>query len=232
MKDSTTETITVCCTWQDEKNCEGCQNNLYLDCRWEAKHLLRFFYAMGPALIFAFLGIILGDVFTLRWWQLGVLLGYYTIFFIIETRILCSHCPYYSEKSLILHCLANHGFIKYCRYHPEPLNRFEKTLLVIGIFFFGAVPLGLQIYNIVILSKILILSSATFISLLVILGLTVGGLIFGFTFLFTKICTHCINFSCPFNSVPKELIDSYLEKNPYMKEAWVKAGYKINNDEN
>jgi hypothetical protein len=37
-----------------------------------------------------------------------------------------------------------------------------------------------------------------------------------------------VNFSCPLNNVPKELVDAYLVKNLIMKEAWEASGYKLN----
>lgn len=33
-----------------------------------------------------------------------------------------------------------------------------------------------------------------------------------------------VYFSCPLNKAPKEVVDSYLEKNPVMKEAWESSG--------
>ena len=38
-------------------------------------------------------------------------------------------------------------------------------------------------------------------------------------------CSMCVNFSCPLNSVAKEDIDAYLEKNEVMKKAWLSRGY-------
>ena len=40
-------------------------------------------------------------------------------------------------------------------------------------------------------------------------------------------CKKCANFSCAMNKVPKEIIDTFLKKNPEMKEAWIKAGWEI-----
>jgi hypothetical protein len=40
-------------------------------------------------------------------------------------------------------------------------------------------------------------------------------------------CSKCVNFSCPLNHVPKSMVDEYLERNPVMKEAWEKSGYKL-----
>ena len=181
---------------------------------------------MSPALLITFGSIIVGGVFTRIWWPIGVLIGYFTLFFIVETRILCSHCPYYSREGVMLHCLANHGFIKYARYHPEPMNLFERVLLIIGFVLFATIPLAGQVPSIVAVASNLPGGRTIFITLLILLGFSIVGVIFSFTFLFTRICTKCVNFSCPFNKVPKELVDSYLDKNPNMKSAWLEHGYK------
>jgi len=183
---------------------------------------------MLPAFIFGFGGIVVGAVYTGGWWRLGVTIGYFALFFIIETRILCSHCPYYAEDGKILHCLANHGFYKYAKYHPEPLNLFEKILLIVGFILFGiSFPLA-QVYSLVIVTRNLSSYNLTIlVTLAILLGLTIISVFFAFTFLFTGICPNCVNFSCPFNSVPRKYIDAYLERNPEMKQAWFEKGYKM-----
>jgi hypothetical protein len=40
------------------------------------------------------------------------------------------------------------------------------------------------------------------------------------------VCTRCVNFSCPANGVPKEIIDAYLRRNPVMRRAWEESGYR------
>ena len=182
--------------------------------------------ALSPALLISFGAIVVGGVFTGIWWPIGLYIGYSAIFFIVETRILCSHCPYYSRDGLILHCLANHGFIKFYKYHPEPMNKFERMLLIIGFVLFGTIPLVGQVPSIVRIASNLPFERAIFITQLVLLGVSIISIIIGFGFLFTKICTKCVNFSCPFNRVPKELVNSYLDKNADMKAAWVDSGYE------
>jgi len=224
-----TETLSeICCTWQDETVCVNCQNNTKLDCRWERRHVIRFLLIMSPTLLVAFVAIIAGSVFTGRfWWILGVVIVYYALFFIVETRILCSHCPYYSKEGFMLHCLANHGFIRLYKYHPEPMNKFEKTLLVIGFVLFGTLPLVGQIPSILVLNSLLPINQGKFITVLVLLGVSILSVIFSFTFLFTRICTKCVNFSCPFNQVQKVLADDYLKRNPHMEKAWLESGYQL-----
>ena len=198
----------ICCTWRDDADCTNCKTKGQLDCKWDQKLLFRFFLVFFPLFIVAYSALIVAAIFIGDWWWLGVLTGYFAFFFIIETRILCSHCPYYSKEGIILHCLANHGFIKFYHYHPEPLSKFEKALLVFGFILFGSLPLGAQVYNIVVVALFpSSYSNTLFILLLVLLGISVVGIGFGFGFLFTRICPNCVNFSCPFNKVPKEIVD-------------------------
>lgn len=227
----TDKIIITSCTHRDDADCENCTTKDQLDCRWERGLLLRFMYNMLPPFILGIGGIIIGAIFTGGWWRLGAVAGYFAMFFIIETRILCSHCPYYAEDGIILHCLANHGFFKYAKYHPEPMNLFERILLVIGFVLFAiSFPLA-QSFDLIIIAKYLSsYNTSILITLSVIAGLTMLSIIIAFTVLFTRICPHCVNFSCPWNRVPKEVVDAYLEKNPVMKEAWLKAGYQMSDE--
>ena len=57
--------------------------------------------------------------------------------------------------------------------------------------------------------------------------IALAGLIsFGFS-LKKHVCTRCVNFSCPANGVPKEIVDAYLRRNPVMRRAWEESGYQL-----
>jgi hypothetical protein len=220
-----------CCTWKEDSTCEDCTLKDSLNCRWDKKKLLRFLYILSPAFLFIAIGTVWGAIKLSNWWWLGVIIGYYALFFIVETRILCSHCPYYSEEGKILHCLANQGFIKYVKYHPEPMNKFEKVLLQIGFVLFAVVPISNQVVNVIIISLNRgDYSPLYYIGIWIILGLSIISLFAGFWLLFTTICPSCVNFSCPFNAVAKEEIDEYLRKNPTMMKAWEECGYKLDKE--
>jgi hypothetical protein len=36
-----------------------------------------------------------------------------------------------------------------------------------------------------------------------------------------------VNFSCPLNVVPKEVVDEYLRRNPVMRRAWLAHGWHL-----
>ncbi|HOO97450.1 MAG TPA: hypothetical protein PKV16_06850 [Caldisericia bacterium] len=215
----------VSCTWQDEAVCRGCDLSGELSCRWSGKLLVGF---LLPALAFGLLAIfsiIIVSIASGVWWTLYSYLGFwFFFFFFFEIKILCSHCPYYAQDSGILHCLANHGVPKIWRFDPRPMNRFEVVSLYVGFIIFGFFPIGVGVYGIYFSA---VTDSISNLAHLGIIGLTVAMflvIIAFFSTLLIYICPRCVNFSCPFNRVEKEIVKKYLDKNPAMRDAWQKAG--------
>ncbi|MFX1507079.1 MAG: hypothetical protein ACFFDC_13370 [Promethearchaeota archaeon] len=214
------------CTWDEEEKCLDCELQERLDCRWKQSLLIRFYKAVGFAMVSAILAFILIGLF-ISWIPLIIYVIFWIFFFgFFEIRVLCSHCPYYAEEGRILHCLANHGTIKVWRYHPEPLNSFEKFGFLAGAVFFVLFPLITELFGILTFwnqeDKLILI-----LMLVVLAAISLLGGIYFFYFLRSRICPKCINFSCPLNKVPKELVDAYLKKNPIMKAAWEDAGYQL-----
>jgi len=218
------------CTWDDHANCSTCGIQGKLVCKWDKKILSGFHGIAWPPLIMIIFGIVLVGLLTGVWWTLYAYIIYFFLMFgVFEIRFLCSHCPYYAEKSNTLHCLANHGSLKFWSYHPEPLNKFEKFMmyfLVVTIFF--VFPLSIHSYGIWYLS--FNYAEYSLISLLGLIGITAASLISSISFVTTlKIffCPNCVNFSCPLNTVSKPVIDEYLKKNDVMRKAWEDSGWQI-----
>lgn len=195
------------CSVSPKEVCAGCDLNTSLMCRYEARDTLHFFMIILPLFVTAIGGMIVSGY---GWWLFGWL-GYMLLFFFgWEARVLCSHCPYWSEDGRILHCHANYGAIKLWRYRPGPMSRSEGIQFLIGVFLFVLYPLiFLVIGHQYLLAGIGVASAVSFIYLLR-----------------RNICSRCVNFSCPLNNVPKPLIDEYLKHNPIMKKAWQEKGYK------
>ena len=128
-----------------------------------------------------------------------------------ETRILCSHCPYYAERGTTLHCIANYGSLKLWKYRPEPMSSSEKVQLWLGFAILGGYPFPFMILGRQVLWAIAAL----------------WGLVMFFWTLREYTCSRCVNFSCPLNTVPKETVDAYLERNPVMRQAWQESGWSI-----
>ena len=212
------------CTWDDEARCYECEIKDKLDCRWEKSLLMRFYKGGSIAMISGGVGLIIVGLFV-SWLPLIVYAGFWVFFFgFFEIRVLCSHCPYYTEDGKILHCLANHGTIKLWKYHPEPMNTWEKLGFLGGAIFFVAFPVLGEILGLFAIQNSTVPGGISLLLIAFIILSTFGGFYF-FIVLTSKICPYCVNFSCPLNKVPKEVVDSYLERNPVMKDAWVSSGY-------
>jgi hypothetical protein len=196
------------CTWKPESACEGCETGAAINCRHSWIDLLRFYACFSPFGVLAIIGVMRSGYGLWLWGWLGYAVFF---FFVWESRILCSHCPYYAENSLILHCLANHGVLKIWRYHPEPMSRFEQWQFGIGAGILVLYPFPLMI-----------LGGAWLFAALTGAAALIGG-----AAIYRTICSRCINFSCPANHVPKSVIDAYLMRNPVMREAWERSGWVI-----
>jgi hypothetical protein len=134
------------------------------------------------------------------------------IFFEVwEIRILCRHCPYYAERGRTLHCIANYGSLKAWPYRPAPMNRSEKAQLWVGFAILGGYPFPFLVLGGQVLWAIVAL----------------WGLVMFFWALREYTCSQCVNFSCPLNSVPREIVDAYLARNPVMRAAWEESGWSM-----
>jgi hypothetical protein len=196
------------CTWRPVSACEGCPLGARLKCRFRAGDLLHFLALFGGFAIPAVVGVIRGGY---GWYLLGWL-GFGLFFFELwEIRILCSHCPYYAEQGHTLHCIANYGSLKVWKYHPEPMSRSEKIQIWIGFAILAGYPF-----------PFLLLGGEVLLALLALWGV---GLFFWTLRKYT--CAQCVNFSCPLNAVPKEIVDEYLRRNPTMRQAWEAHGWRL-----
>lgn len=218
------------CTWDEGIDCSICKIHGKLACKWDKKILGGFHGIAWPSLILSVFGILVVGFLTGAWLPLITYGVYFFLMFgILEIRFLCSHCPYYAEDGKVLHCLANHGSFKIWRYHPEPLNRFEKFMMYFLIFtIFFIFPLSVSGYGIWYLA--VEYSTYGLIALLGMIGITIGILASSLSFVNTLklfFCTSCVNFSCPLNKVPKLVIDEYLRKNDVMRKAWEKSGWQL-----
>jgi hypothetical protein len=196
------------CTHQPEKVCLGCQAKDQLMCRFKPKDLTSFLFGFLPFGIAVITGMILSGF---GWYLLGWF-GYWLFFFFVwEAKVLCSHCPYWVEDSKVLHCHANYGVFKIWPFDPSPMSISHKVQFLVGALLLIAYPFPFMILGGQVLLAVFAFGSALI-----------------FTYQLRKNnCSRCVNFSCPLNTVPKPLVDAYLERNPVMREAWEASGYKL-----
>jgi hypothetical protein len=122
----------------------------------------------------------------------------------IEIRVMCSHCPHYAEPGSSLKCWANYGSPKIWKYRPGPMTLIEKIVFLGGFIVVWGYPLFF-----------LIPGHQWF--LLIVYVLTVAAF---FMTLKTFLCSQCINFSCPMNTVQDEVRRLFFERNPEVAKAW------------
>jgi hypothetical protein len=196
------------CTHRAAEECAGCDVSGDLMCRFETGDLASFLLGFLPFGIAVVAGMIRGGY---GWWLLGWLAIWLLFFFVLEGRMLCSHCPYWAEESRVLHCHANYGVIKLWKFRPGPMSRLEKVLFGAGAAVFGFYPV-----------VFLILGGQWLLLVIALTAIASSGLN-----LRKNVCVRCINFSCPANAVPKSLVDAYLLRNPVMRRAWEANGYAL-----
>jgi hypothetical protein len=196
------------CTWQPLSTCQACQTNGRLMCRLDRKDMVNFFMIILPFGVTA----IAGNIRAGYGWYLLLWLAYSLFFFFVwEARVLCRHCPYWSEVGTILRCHANYGVIKIWKYQPGPMSRLEKIQFGIGALIWIVFPLPFLLMGREYLLALIAVSAA----------------ISGMFILRRNVCSQCINFSCPMNIVPKQLVDAYLRRNPQIQAAWEASGYRL-----
>lgn len=182
------------CSVQKSPDCESCVNQTKLICRFDPADTLHFFMIFLPLLVSAVGGMIVTGNGMYLW---GWLFYAIFFFFIWEANVLCSHCPYWSEPSRILHCHANYGVFKLVRYKPQPMSRSEKIQFLAGALILVLYP----IVFLLIARQFLLAGIAT-----------TSAVSFGYL-LYRNICIKCVNFSCPLNHVPEQYKSAYVKKN-------------------
>jgi MFS family permease len=213
------------CTFNPDSNCNECKNQDKLDCKLDKNQQKVSMLVVFSSLVIGVFGLIITGLIISNWWILTFYIVFIILFFfVIEIRITCSHCPYYAQKSKHLDCPGNNIFLKIWKFHPEPMNRYEKVGSTMGFVLIGAIPILSQLYSVW-----FFLSNNPNTSLILVFGLigvllaTILSFLMFYSLYLLTFCSRCINFSCLFNKVPQYLIDEYLKRNPVIKEAWKKS---------
>ncbi len=184
-----------------ETDCAGCDVKNKVTCHFTQGHLVKF-------LVIAFPSFILGGIgaFLYSWWALVIFIATLPLYFgLLEIRVMCSHCPHYAEpETKTLTCWANYGSPKLWKYRPGPMSIWEKIFFLLGMLVVFFSP------------AFFMLLSGRYILLTVYLAYVAVG----FVCLLTFLCTRCMNFTCPFNRVKKDVRNKFFEHNPRVKDDW------------
>jgi hypothetical protein len=177
-------------------------------CRFDPKDMLHFFMIILPFGVTAVAGTIRAGY----GWCLWLWLAYSLFFFFVwEARVLCRHCPFWADSSRLLRCHANYGVIKIWKYQPGPMSRAERIQFAIGALLWIGFPLPFLLMGRQYLLALIGLSAAVSAAFL----------------LRRNVCSRCVNFSCPMNAVPRQLVDIYLARNPQIRVSWEASGYRM-----
>lgn len=166
-------------------SCENCELRPELNCHFKPEQLLIFYLIALPSLIIGGIGTFNHSLAALLIWLAMIIV----FFFVVEIRVLCSHCPHYALQGTVIRCHANFGIPKLWKYRPGPLNNLEKTTLLAGFILIWGYPAGI------------LLAGNNWI----LLALYIPAVIFFFGLLRRIFCRRCIHFSCPLNNVEKHI---------------------------
>lgn len=213
------------CTLNPHSNCEECKTKGKLDCKLNKNQQKTSMKTVFSFVIISVLGLIATGIITDFWWLLVIYIIFIILFFfVIEVRINCSHCPYYAENKKFLNCPGNNFFPKIWKFNPKPISTIEKIGSMIGFAFIGIFPIVSELYTIwFIFSTNPNFNLFEILSPVIILVVTIISYIVFLSLFLHKFCPKCINFSCMFNKVPREIVDEYLKRNPYIEKAWKKS---------
>ena len=175
------------------ESCNNCNIHFEITCHFSRRKLLRFYVIGLPSFMIGGIVIYNYSITGFVSWVTGIGL----FFLLIGIRVLCTHCPHYNESSYILRCWANYGVPKLWRFRPQPMNFFEKAILISGFIFVWGYPI-------------------IFISLTnnwILLGGYFFSVVLYFILMYQFNCIKCINLSCPLNRVNIKVKEEFLKNN-------------------
>ena len=182
------------------ETCEGCAVRDIVHCHFRPGDLIHFLCIVLPSFLVGGAGIYRVSGWLLGLWIL-LIIGYFGF---LEIRVMCSHCPHYAEPGGCLKCWANYGAPKLWKYRPGPMSFMETLLFLGGFVVIWGYPLAF-----------LVMGRQWF--LLIVYAISTAGF---FMTLKLFLCSQCMNFACPLNSVDKSVRQKFFKRNPEAARAW------------
>ncbi|MBT8362374.1 MAG: hypothetical protein KJO32_15600 [Deltaproteobacteria bacterium] len=180
--------------------CVDCPVSKKIHCHFRPKELLHFLLISLP-------GFVIGGavMLTVGIWPLALYIAIVIGFFgFLEIRVMCSHCPHYAEDGLTLACWANHGSPKLWKYRPGPMSNAEKFWFFSGLVVVWGYPLPFFFH--------------TDAWLLLVLYVMINAAFFNTLTFF--LCSKCMNFACPLNTVDQVSRALFFQRNPSVACHW------------
>jgi hypothetical protein len=182
------------------ETCNSCNVGSALHCHFTLRDLIYFLVIVSPSFLLGGAGIYHVSGWMLIPWLILII----AYFGFVEIRVMCSHCPHYAEEGSSLKCWANYGSPKIWKYRPGPMTMLEKVVFFAGLAVVWGYPL-------------IFLIAKFQVFLLIVYLLSVAGF---FMTLRTFLCSQCMNFACPLNTVENEVRSGFFERNPEVAKAW------------
>ena len=170
------------CVAESDAICVDCELRNDVLCHFSKKFANKFLLGNSIYRILAVLMAIITGILTQQWWMAIIyVISIFLVFFLIEPRLLCSHCPFYAKQGKFLRCWALRGMPKLWKYRPEPTSQLEKSLMLIlggfidlfpfivaAVGIIGALIIGIQSYFSLFIFSLLIGITIAFIILVVV----------------------------------------------------------------
>lgn len=181
-------------------DCMGCPVSDSLHCHFSAGGLVHFYSISFPSFLVGGAAILAVGLAPLFIW-IGIVVAFFGF---IEIRVMCSHCPHYAEEGATLRCWANYGSPKLWKYRPGPMTTVEKAVFFGGLAMVWGFPL-----------PFFFVTGRWFLLVLFVLVTTSF-----FMTLRKFLCSQCMNFACPLNTVPDRTRRAFWDRNPVVGKAW------------
>jgi hypothetical protein len=219
------------CAWKDEAECSDCALRCEeLGYQPDMPEFRFFTVSQLPNLALSVFGLVLLAIVTGAWWPLVAFGAACLVLWGLglETRVLCSHCPFWAAESETMPCLELTGSPKIWRYPPGPMAAWKKATFAAFIsvlLVFPSPAKGYALWTVAMEDG----ASGT-LALLGMVGITLATILTGAQFFYivrTRFCARCVYFSCPLNQVSRGKVNAYLVHNPVMRAAWEQSGYRL-----
>ncbi|MFX0052890.1 MAG: hypothetical protein ACFE8U_16555, partial [Candidatus Hermodarchaeota archaeon] len=214
------------CIANEDSNCTECDLKDHIICQIDRNFANRFTIGNTTYRVVALAILFLTGILVNQLWLMPVYLVVLILtFFILEPRLLCSHCPFYEKEGKVLKCWALRGMPKLWNYNPNPITKVERiTMLSLGAFIdlfplvgivWGLFEFFMDPYDHFLIGIPIIILTIIFIFVMIYFTRTLLG----------HACQKCPNFSCAMNKTPSNIVEAFLDKNPVMKKAWQDSGW-------
>jgi len=174
-------------------DCAGCQVGEAVQCHFRLRDHVLLTLIWMPSILIGGAGVLATGLAPLIGW--GIFMALF--FGLVETRVLCSHCPHYQEPGPVLRCWANRGGLKLWAPRPGPMSLIERWVFLVGLAAVWLFPL------------VLLVGGRRWLLLALFVFTTAG---------------FFIALKLPLNGVGDETREAFLARNPGMARAWAAAG--------